>query len=131
MESNKLQCSPCSIHRRSTTTGQQEFLCTFAAEQPTKVLTPDFDTCQRRVLQRRKGSTWYERWTWKGDHASPLEILLTEEGVIDQIFGLRFDKSYLVLELVLFYRIESCFAIIGYDCVSVGYKYEPPGYYKD
>ena len=60
-----------------------------------------------------------------------LKILLTEEGVIDQIFGLRFDKSYLVLELVLFYRIESCFAIIGYDCVSVGYKYEPPDYYKD
>ena len=44
---------------------------------------------------------------------SRLKILLTEEGEIDQIFWLRFGKSYLVLELVLFYRIELCFAAIG------------------
>ena len=56
---------------------------TFYSKIGGHVLTPDFGTCQRRVLQRRKGSTWYERWTWKGDHASPLEILLTEEGEID------------------------------------------------
>ena len=54
----------------------------FYSEIGGHVLTPNFDTCQG-VLQRRKGSTWYERWTWKGDHASPLEILLTEEGEID------------------------------------------------
>ena len=30
------------------------------------------------------------------------------------------------IEIVLFLKIESCFAVIGYDCVSVGYKYEPP-----
>ena len=76
-------------------------------------MTPDFGTCQGRVLQRRKGYVPYDRWIWRGGRVSPLKILLTEEGVIDQIFGLRFDKSYLVLELVLFYRIESCFAVIG------------------
>ena len=48
----------------------------------------------------------------KGDRASPLKILLTEEEEVDQIFWLRFGKSYLVLELVLFYRIESCFDVI-------------------
>jgi hypothetical protein len=47
------------------------------------------------------------------DRASPLKILLTEEGEIDQIFWLRFGKSYLVLGLVLFFRIESCFVVIG------------------
>ena len=35
------------------------------------VLTPDFDACQGGVLQRRKGSVWYDRWTWRGDRASP------------------------------------------------------------
>ena len=90
------------------------------------VLTPDFNACQGRVLQRRKGSVSYDRWTWGGGRAPPLKILLTDEGEIDQILWLRFGKSYLILESVLFYRIESCFAIIGYDCVSVGYKYEPP-----
>jgi hypothetical protein len=64
------------------------------------------------VLQRRKGSEGYEWWIYKGDRASPVKILLTEEGEVDKIFLLRFGKSYLVLELVLFYRIESCFAII-------------------
>ena len=58
------------------------------------VLTPDFDTCPERVLQRKKGSIWHERWTWKGDRASPLEILLTEEGEIDRIFWLRFGREY-------------------------------------
>jgi len=96
-----------------------------------ELLTPDFDACWGGVLQRRKGSVWYDRWTWRGDRASPLKILLTEEGEIDQIFWLWFGKSYLVLELVLFYRIDLWFAVIGWDCVSVGYKYEPPGYCKD
>ena len=73
----------------------------------------------------------YDRWTWGGGRAPPLKILLTEEGEIDKIFWLRFGKSYLILKLVLFFRIESCFAVIGKDCVSVGYKYEPPGYCKD
>ena len=86
---------------------------TFYSEIGGHVLTPDFDTCQGGVLQRRKGYVWYDRWTWRGDRASPLKILLTEEGEIGQIFWLRFGNSYLVLELVLFYRIESCFAIIG------------------
>ena len=50
------------------------------------------------VLRRSKGFVWYDRWTWRGDRASPLKILLTEEGEIDQIFWLRFGKSYLILE---------------------------------
>ena len=62
---------------------------------------------------------------------SPLEILLTEEREVDQILWLRFGRSYLILELVLFSRIESCFAIIGLDYISVGYKYEPPVTEKD
>ena len=48
-----------------------------------------------------------------GGCVPPLKILLTEEGEIDQIFWLQFGQSYLILELVLFYRIESCFAVIG------------------
>ena len=95
-----------------------------------ELLTPDFDACWGGVLQRRKGSVWYDRWTWRGDRASPLKILLTEEGEIDQIFWLRFGKSYLVLEFVLFYRIDLWFTVIGWDCVSVGYKYDPLGYCK-
>ena len=63
-------------------------------------------------MQRRKGSKGYERWIYKGDCASLVKILLTEEGEVDQIFLLRFGKSYLVLELVLFYRIELCFDVI-------------------
>ena len=58
------------------------------------VLTPDFDTCQGRVLQRRKGSASYDRWIWRGGRVPRLEILLTEEGEIDQIVWIRFDKSY-------------------------------------
>ena len=49
----------------------------------------------------------------EGGRVSSLKIFLTEEGEIDQIFWFRFGKSYLILELVLFYRIESCFAVIG------------------
>ena len=86
---------------------------TFYSEIGGHVLTPNFGTCQGGVLQRRKGYVWYDRWTWRGDRASPLKILLTEEGEVDQIFWPRFGKSYLVLELVLFYRIELCFAVIG------------------
>ena len=77
------------------------------------MLTPDFDMCQGRVLQRRKGAASYDRWIWRGGRVSPLKILLTGEGGIDQIFWLRFGESYLILELVLFYRTESCFAVIG------------------
>ena len=95
------------------------------------LLTPDFDTCQERVLQRRKGSASYDRWTWRGGCVPPLKILLTGEGEIDQIFWLPFGKSYLILELVLFSRIQSCFAVIGKDCVCVGYKYEPLAIVKD
>ena len=60
-----------------------------------------------------RGVVSYDRWTWRYSRVLPLKILLTEEGEIDQIFWLRFGKSYLILELVLFYRIESCFAVIG------------------
>ena len=86
---------------------------TFYSEIGGHVLTLDFDAYQEGVLQRRKGYVWYDRWTWRGDRASPLKILLTEEGEIDQIFWIRFGKNYHILELVSFYRIESCFAIIG------------------
>jgi len=77
------------------------------------MLTLDFNTFQGRVLQRRKGFVSYDRWTWGGGHAPPLKILLTEDGGFDQIFWLRFGKSYLILESVLFYSIELCFAMIG------------------
>ena len=67
------------------------------------MLTPDFGTCQGRVLQRGKGSALYDRWIWRGGHVPRLKILLTEEGEIDQIFWLRFGKCYLI------FRIVSCF----------------------
>ena len=86
---------------------------TFYSEIGGHVLTPDFDTCQGGVLQWRKGSAWYDQWTWTGDHASPLKILLTEGREANHIFCLWFGKSYLALELVLFYIIETCFAVIG------------------
>ena len=63
------------------------------------MLTLDFDTCQGRVLQRRKGSAPYDRWIWRGGRVSPLKILLTGEGEIDQIFWLRFGKSYLIFRV--------------------------------
>ena len=75
------------------------------------LLTPNFGTGQERVLQRRKDYAPYDRWIWRGGRVSSLKILLTKEG--NQIFWLRFGKSYLILELVLFYRIESHFAVIG------------------
>ena len=77
------------------------------------MLTLDFNTFQGRVLQRRKGFVSYDRWTWGGGHAPPLKILLTKDGGFDQIFWLWFGKSYLILESVLFYSIELCFAMIG------------------
>ena len=70
----------------------------FYSEIGGHVLTPDFDMYQGRVLQRGKGSALYDRWIWRGGHVPWLKILLTEEGEIDQIFWLRFDKSYLILE---------------------------------
>ena len=76
----------------------------FYSEIGGHVLRPDFGTCQGRVLQRRKGSASYDRWVCRG--GPRLEILLTEEGEIDRIFWLRFGNSYLVLELVLFLKIE-------------------------
>ena len=39
---------------------------------------------------------------------------------------LGLEGGVLFIRIVLFLKIESCFAVIGYDCVSVGYKYEPP-----
>ena len=60
------------------------------------MLTPDFGTCQGRVLQRGKGSASYDRWIRRGGRVPRLEILLTEEGEIDQIFWLRYGKSYLI-----------------------------------
>ena len=64
------------------------------------MLTPDFGTCQGRVLQRRKGSASYDRWIWRGGHMPRLKILLTEEEEIDEIFCLRFGKSYLIFRIV-------------------------------
>ena len=73
---------------------------------PRNLLTPDFDTCQGRVLQRRKDSALHDWLIWKDDRVPRSKIVLTGEGRIDQIFWLRFGKSYLVLEFVLFYRID-------------------------
>ena len=67
------------------------------------MLTPDFGTCQGRVLQRGNGSALYNRWIWRSGRVPRLKILLTEEGEIDQIFWLRFGKSYLI------FRIDFCF----------------------
>ena len=77
------------------------------------MLTPDFNTCQGRVLQRRKGSASYDRWIWRGDRVPRSKILLTEEEEVDQIFWLRFGESYLIFRIVFVPKIESCFAIIG------------------
>ena len=71
---------------------------TFYSEIGGHVLTPDFNMCPERVLQKRKGSAWYNRWTWRGDRVSPLKIFLTEEREIDQIFWFQFGKSYFILE---------------------------------
>ena len=60
------------------------------------VLTPSFGTCQGGVLRRRKGSALDDRWIWRGDRVPRSKILLTEEGEVDQIFWLRFGKSYLI-----------------------------------
>ena len=95
------------------------------------MLTPDFGTCQGRVLQRRKGSASYDQWIWGDGRVPRSKILLTEEEKVDQIFWLRFGKSYLIFRIFFFLKLESCFAVVGYDCISVGYKYEPPGYCKD
>ena len=53
---------------------------------PRNLLTPDFDMCQGRVLQRRKGSALYDRWIRMDDHVIRSKILLTGEGGVDQIF---------------------------------------------
>ena len=58
----------------------------FYSEIGGHVLTPDFGTCQGRMLQRRKGSASYDRWIWRGGCMPWLKILLTEEEGIDQIF---------------------------------------------
>jgi hypothetical protein len=57
------------------------------------VLTLDFGTCQRDVLRWRKGSALYDR-------VLRSKILLTEEKEVDQIFWLRFGKSYLIFRIV-------------------------------
>ena len=96
------------------------------------MLTPDFGTCQEGVLQRRKGFAFYDRWIWEDDRVPQSKILLTEGEEVDQIFWLRFGKSYRIFRNSFYsLEIESCFAMIGYDCVSVGYKYEPSDYWKD
>ena len=64
------------------------------------VLTPDFGTCQGGVLRTRKGYALYDRWIWRGDRVPRSKILLTEEGEVDQIFWLRFGKSYLIFRIV-------------------------------
>jgi len=58
----------------------------FYSEIGGHVLTPDFGTCQGRVLQRRKGSALYDRWIWRDDRVPRSKILLTEGEEVDQIF---------------------------------------------
>ena len=77
---------------------------TFYSEIGVHVLTPDFNMCQGRVLQRRKGSAPYDRWIWRGGRVSPLKILLTGEGEIDQIFCLRFGKSCLIFRVRFIFK---------------------------
>ena len=61
-----------------------------------EVLTSDFGTCQGGVLRRRKSSALYNQWIWEDDHVPRSKILLTEGEEVDQIFWLRFSKSYLI-----------------------------------
>ena len=78
------------------------------------MLTPSFGTCQGGVLRRRKGSALYDRWIWRGDRVPRSKILLTEGQEVDQIFWLRFGKSYLIFRNSFYsLEIESCFAGIG------------------
>ena len=79
------------------------------------MLTPDFGTCQGRVLQGRKSSALYDRWTWWDDRVPRSKILLTGEGGIDQIFWLRFGKVVLFLEVVFipWNRIVLCHNRLG------------------
>ena len=56
-------------------------------------------------IGRRKDSAPYDWWIWKGDHAPRSKILLTEGEEVDQIFWLRFSKSYLIFRS-RFYSLE-------------------------
>ena len=68
---------------------------------PTAMLTPDFGTCQGGVLRRRKGSTLYDRWIWRGNRVPRSKILLTEGEGVDQIFfGFGLARVILFLEVV-------------------------------
>ena len=69
------------------------------------MLTPDFCTCQDGVLQRRKGFSLYDRWIWRGDPVPRSKILLTGREDVDQIFWLRFGKSYFIFRN-RFYSLE-------------------------
>ena len=69
------------------------------------MLTPNFGTCQESVLKRRKSSALYDRWIWEDDRVSRSKILLTEGEEVDQIFCLRFGKSYLSFRSS-FYSLE-------------------------
>ena len=69
------------------------------------MLTPNFGTCQGKMLQRRKGSVPYNQWIWRGDCVQRSKILLTEEEEVDQIFWLRFGKNYLIFRSS-FYSLE-------------------------
>ena len=62
------------------------------------MLTPDFGTCQGRVLQRRKGSASYDRWIWRGGRVPQLKILLTEEEKLTRYFGFGLARVILFLE---------------------------------
>ena len=68
------------------------------------MLTPNFGTCQGKVLQRRKGFAPYDRWIWRGDYVPRSKIMLAEEEEVDQIFWLRFGKNYLIFSS--FYSLE-------------------------
>ena len=69
------------------------------------MLTPNFGMCQEGVLKRRKSSALYDRWIWEGDRVPRSKILLTEGEEIDQIFWLRFGKSYFIFRN-RFYSLE-------------------------
>ena len=69
------------------------------------MLTPNFGTCQKGVLKRRKSSALYDRWIWEDDRVLRSKILLTEGEKVDQIFWLRFGKNYLIFRSS-FYSLE-------------------------
>ena len=67
----------------------------FYSEIGGHVLTPNFDMCQGRVLQRRKGSASYDRWIWRGGR-----VPRSRKERLTRYFGFGLAGVILFLEVV-------------------------------